>query len=463
MASNIINLAYLASAICFILAIRGLASPESARTGNAIGILGMTIAIGATLFAPQITTFVMVLGGIAIGGAIGMFVALRVKITELPQLVAVFNSLVGLAAVFIAGAALHSPELYGIPSGDNLPTSSLAEMMLSAAIGSVTFTGSIIAFAKLHGLMTGTPVVFPGQQAVNGFLALILVFAAIAFVGWGGEGLFWGMVLICLIWGVMVVLPIGGADMPVVISVLNSLSGWASCGIGFTLDNPLMIITGALVGASGAILSYIMCKGMNRSLVSVLLGGFGGETAGPGAAAAGGLGPVKAGNADDAAFMLKNAGSVIIVPGYGMAVAQAQHALREMCDLLKAEGVKVRYAIHPVAGRMPGHMNVLLAEANVPYDEVLEMDDINRDFASTDVAFVIGANDTTNPSAKSDPGSPIYGMPVLEVDRARMVMFVKRSMASGYAGVDNPLFFNDNTMMLFGDAKKMCEDIVKSL
>lgn len=464
MSANIINLAYLVSAICFILAIRGLASPESARTGNLIGVLGMAIAIGATLFAPQIQTFVLVLGGIALGGAIGMIVALRVKITELPQLVAIFNSLVGLAAVFISGAALHSPALYGIPSGADLPTSSLVEMMLSATIGAVTFTGSVVAFAKLQGLMRGSPLVFPGQQAVNGFVTLIMVFSAIAFCGWGGEGLFWAMAIVCFVWGVMVVLPIGGADMPVVISVLNSLSGWASCGIGFTLDNPLMIITGALVGASGAILSYIMCKGMNRSLMSVLLGGFGGESAGPGAgAAAAGLGPVKAGNADDAAFMLKNAGSVIIVPGYGMAVAQAQHALREVVDLLKAEGVRVRYAIHPVAGRMPGHMNVLLAEANVPYEDVLEMDDINRDFASTDVAFVIGANDTTNPSAKSDPSSPIYGMPVLEVDRARMVMFVKRSMASGYAGVDNPLFFNDNTMMLFGDAKKMCEDIVKAL
>jgi H+-translocating NAD(P) transhydrogenase subunit beta len=464
MSVNFINIAYLVSAICFILAIRGLASPETARTGNLIGVLGMAIAIGVTLFAPQISTFVMVLGGIAIGGAIGMFIALRVKFTELPQLVAIFNSLVGLAAVLIAGAALHSPTLYGIPSGVDMPTSSLLEIMVSAVIGAVTFSGSVIAFSKLQGLIGGSPVVFPGQKAVNGFVGLILLFGAIAFTGWGGEGLFWGLVLICLIWGVMVVLPIGGADMPVVISVLNSMSGWASCGIGFTLDNPLMIITGALVGASGAILSYIMCKGMNRSLISVLIGGFGGETAGPGAgAAAAGLGPVKAGNADDAAFMLKNAGSVVIVPGYGMAVAQAQHALREMVDLLKAEGVRVRYAIHPVAGRMPGHMNVLLAEANVPYDDVLEMDDINRDFATTDVAFVIGANDTTNPAARNDPSSPIYGMPVLEVERARMVMFVKRSMASGYAGVDNPLFFQDNTMMLFGDAKKMCEDIVKAL
>ena len=463
MSANAINIAYLVSAICFILAIRGLASPESARTGNLIGMIGMAIAIAATLMLPGITSFAWIIVGIAIGGGIGMFVAIKVKITELPELVAIFNSLVGLAAVLIAGAALQSPELYGIPGGDNLPTGSLVEMMASATIGAVTFTGSVIAFAKLHGTMTGTPIVFPGQKVVNGLLALVMLIGAIAFSAWGYEGLFWALVLVCFVWGVMVVLPIGGADMPVVISVLNSLSGWASCGIGFTLNNPLMIITGALVGASGAILSYIMCKGMNRSLANVLIGGFGGETAGPAGGADAQRGPVKAGNADDAAFMLKNAGSVIIVPGYGMAVAQAQHALREMCDLLKKEGVRVRYAIHPVAGRMPGHMNVLLAEANVPYDEVLEMDDINRDFASNDVAFVIGANDTTNPSARTDPNSPIYGMPVLEVDRSRMVMFVKRSMASGYAGVDNPLFFNDNTMMLFGDAKKMCEDIVKAL
>jgi NAD(P) transhydrogenase subunit beta len=334
---------------------------------------------------------------------------------------------------------------------------------MAFTIGAVTFTGSVIAFAKLHGTITGSPIVFGGQKVVNALLAGLMVVGALAFCAWGYEGLFWALAIVCMVWGVMVVLPIGGADMPVVISVLNSLSGWASCGIGFTLNNPLMIITGALVGASGAILSYIMCKGMNRSLISVLMGGFGGETAGPAGAVASDKGPVKAGNADDAAFMLKNAGSVIIIPGYGMAVAQAQHALREMCDILKKDGVRIRYAIHPVAGRMPGHMNVLLAEANVPYDEVMEMDDINRDFASTDVAFVIGANDTTNPSARTDPNSPIYGMPVLEVENARMVMFVKRSMASGYAGVDNPLFFNDNTMMLFGDAKKMCEDIVKAL
>ena len=463
MSGDITSYAYLAAAICFVLAVRGLASPETARTGNLIGILGMALAAGATLLLPQISTWLFVFAGVVIGGAIGAFIALKVKITDLPQLVAIFNSLVGLAAVLISGAALHDPSLYGMTGGGAPPLQSLVEMSVSTAIGAVTFTGSVIAFLKLHGLMTGTPIVFPGQKAVNGFIGLIALLGLFAFCGWGAEGAFWAMAFLFFLWGVMVVLPIGGADMPVVISVLNSLSGWASCGIGFTLDNPLMIVTGALVGASGGILSYIMCKGMNRDLISVLLGGFGGDAA---AAAAGGAAPagtVKSGNADDASFMLKNAGSVIIVPGYGMAVAQAQHALREMVDFLKEEGVKVRYAIHPVAGRMPGHMNVLLAEANVPYEDVLEMDDINRDFPTTDIAFVIGANDTTNPAARTDPSSPIYGMPVLDVENAGMVMFIKRSMATGYAGVDNPLFYNDNTMMLFGDAKQMCEDIVKSL
>jgi len=463
MSGDITSYAYLFSAICFVLAIRGLASPETARTGNLIGILGIAVAVGATMLLPQISTWLFVFVGIVLGGAIGAFIALKVEITNLPQLVAIFNSLVGLAAVLISGAALHDPSLYGMAQDSTMPLQSLIEMAISACIGAVTFTGSVIAFAKLHELMTGTPIVFNGQKAVNGLLGLSAVFAALAFAGWGSEGAFWGMVVLFMIWGAMVVLPIGGADMPVVISVLNSLSGWASCGIGFTLDNPLMIVTGALVGASGGILSFIMCRAMNRDLLSVLLGGFGAEA---GAGAPGGLAPagtVKSGNADDAAFMLKNARSVVIVPGYGMAVAQAQHSLREMVDMLKEEGVKVRYAIHPVAGRMPGHMNVLLAEANVPYDDVLEMDDINRDFATTDVAFVIGANDTTNPSARNDPASPIYGMPVLDVENAGMVMFIKRSMATGYAGVDNPLFYNDNTMMLFGDAKGMCENIVKAL
>ncbi len=462
MEASIASFAYLVAAVCFILGIRGLASPETARRGNWIAIAGMAIAIGATLLRPQIVTFELVLGGIVIGGAIGTIIALRVKITDLPQLVAIFNSLVGLAAVLIAAAALESPSLYGIPLEGGLATHSLVEIMASTAIGAVTFTGSVVAFAKLHGLMRSAPIVFTGQRAINAFVGLIVLMAALAFAGWGTDGLFWALALAALAWGVLVVIPIGGADMPVVISVLNSASGWASCGIGFTLDNPLMIITGALVGASGAILSYIMCKGMNRSLVHVLLGGFGGETEGP-ADVGTDQGPAKAGNADDAAFMLRNAGSVVVVPGYGMAVAQAQHALREMVDLLEGEGVRVRFAIHPVAGRMPGHMNVLLAEANVPYDKVVEMEAINRDFPSTDIAFVIGANDITNPSARNDPSSPIYGMPVLEVDRARMVMFVKRSMASGYAGVNNPLFFNENTMMLFGDAKAMCEGIIRSM
>ena len=462
MEASIASFAYLVAAICFILGIRGLASPETARQGNWIAIAGMAIAVGATLLRPQIATFELVLGGIVIGGAVGTLIALRVKITDLPQLVAIFNSLVGLAAVLIAAAALESPSLYGIPLNGGLATHSLVEIMASTAIGAVTFTGSVVAFAKLHGLMRSAPITFTGQRAVNAFVGLIVLMAALAFAGWGTAGLFWALALAALIWGVLVVIPIGGADMPVVISVLNSASGWASCGIGFTLDNPLMIITGALVGASGAILSYIMCKGMNRSLAHVLLGGFGGETEGP-TGEAEDRGPVKAGNAGDAAFMMRNAGSVVVVPGYGMAVAQAQHALREMVDMLEGEGVRVRFAIHPVAGRMPGHMNVLLAEANVPYDKVVEMEAINRDFPSTDIAFVIGANDITNPSARTDPSSPIYGMPVLEVDRARMVMFVKRSMASGYAGVDNPLFFNENTMMLFGDAKAMCEGVIKSL
>ncbi len=463
MSGDFASYAYLIAAICFILSIRGLASPETARTGNLIGVAGMAIAIVATLATPEVPTYTLVFAGIIIGGVIGTVIALRAEFTKLPQLVALFNSFVGLAAVLIAGAAMRAPSLYGIQVVEGeMAVEDLIEIMVSALIGAITFTGSVVAWAKLEGVVPGTPITFPAQTAVNGFIGLFTVMAAFLFLGVGGEGLFWILAIVALIWGAMVVLPIGGADMPVVISVLNSLSGWASVGIGFTLNNPLMIVTGALVGASGAILSYIMCVAMNRSLANVLLGGFGGEKAAEaGAAAAHGL--VKSGNADDAAFLLRNAGSVVIVPGYGMAVAQAQHALREMVDLLEAGGVKVRYAIHPVAGRMPGHMNVLLAEANVPYDKVFEMDAINRDFPTTDIAFVIGANDITNPAARNDPSSPIYGMPVLDVDRARMVMFVKRSMATGYAGVDNPLFYNENTMMLFGDAKAMCEGIIRAL
>jgi NAD(P) transhydrogenase subunit beta len=453
---------YLIAAICFILALRGLSSPETARAGNVYGIVGMIIAVVTTLVMPQVTSYWLIIVGILIGGAIGTFIALKIRMTALPQLVAAFHSLVGLAAVCVAAAAFTFPEAYGIGVPGAIHLESRVEMAIGLAIGAITFTGSIVAFAKLQGLVSGRPFIFPGQHPLNAGLGLLLVLLILAFVLTEGAVVFGLILLLSLALGFLLIIPIGGADMPVVISMLNSYSGWAAAGIGFTLSNSLLIITGALVGSSGAILSYIMCKGMNRSIVNVILGGFGGEGA---VAARGEAGErsVKAGSAEDAAFIMKNASSVVVVPGYGMAVAQAQHALREMADLLKKDEVNVRYAIHPVAGRMPGHMNVLLAEANVPYDEVFELEEINRDFASTDVAFVIGANDVTNPAAKSDPSSPIYGMPILEVERAKTVLFVKRSMASGYAGVDNELFYRDNTMMLFGDAKKMCEEIVKSL
>jgi H+-translocating NAD(P) transhydrogenase subunit beta len=459
--ANLSALLYLIASICFIMALRGLSSPESARGGNLFGIAGMVIAVGTTLASPGVVSYPLIILGVIIGGAIGTFIALRIQMTALPQLVAAFHSLVGLAAVCVAAAAFYEPEAYGIASAGKIYTGSLIEMSLGTAIGAVTFTGSIIAFGKLQGLITGKPLVFPGQHPLNAALGVLLVLTIIWFCIAQPAVAFWLLVLLSLLLGLLLIVPIGGADMPVVISMLNSYSGWAACGIGFTLDNSLLIITGALVGSSGAILSYIMCKGMNRSIFNVILGGFGTE-GGMVAAGAQGDRAVKSGSAEDAAFIMKNASSIIIVPGYGMAVAQAQHALREMADLLKREGVQVRYAIHPVAGRMPGHMNVLLAEANVPYDEVLELEEINRDFASTDVAFVIGANDVTNPAAKTDPSSPIYGMPILDVERAKTVLFVKRSMASGYAGVENELFYRDNTMMLFGDAKKMCEEIVKS-
>jgi len=462
MSENVSAFAYLIASICFIMALRGLSSPVTARAGNLYGVVGMVIAIVTTLASPGVLSYWMIIIGVLIGGSIGTVVALRIQMTALPQLVAFYHSLVGLAAVFVAAAAFYQPAAYGIGVYGQIPAGSLVEMSIGTAIGAVTFTGSIIAFSKLQGIMSGAPIVFPGQHALNALLGMLLIALIVWMCLHQGAGIFWLIVILALVLGILIIIPIGGADMPVVISMLNSYSGWAACGIGFTLGNTALIITGALVGSSGAILSYIMCKGMNRSFFSVILGGFGGESAGPDAAMLKDR-TVRSGSADDAAFIMKNAGSVIIVPGYGMAVAQAQHALREMADLLKKEGINVKYAIHPVAGRMPGHMNVLLAEANVPYDEVFELDEINRDFASTDVAFVIGANDVTNPAAKTDPTSPIYGMPILDVERSGTVLFIKRSLGSGYAGIDNELFFRDNTMMLFADAKAMCEDIVKAL
>ena len=454
---------YLIAAICFIMALRGLSSPESSRQGNLFGIAGMLVAIGVTVTTPGIVSPWLIVIGLLIGGAVGTVVALRIRMTALPQLVAAFHSLVGLAAVFVAAAAFVSPDAFGIGSPGQIKTQSLIEMGLGTIIGAITFTGSIVAFAKLQGLVSGAPLIFRGQHLLNALIGVALVLLLVWFAMRGHPITFILLVVLSLAVGFLLILPIGGADMPVVVSMLNSYSGWAAAGIGFTLGNTALIVTGALVGSSGAILSYIMCKGMNRSIFNVILGGFGTDSSAAGAAAHKTDKPVKAGSAEDAAFLMKNASSVIIVPGYGMAVAQAQHALREMADILKSEGVSVRYAIHPVAGRMPGHMNVLLAEANVPYDEVFELDDINRDFAATDVAFVIGANDVTNPAAKTDPKSAIYGMPILDVEKAHTVLFVKRGMASGYAGVDNELFFRDNTMMLFADAKVMCENIVKAL
>ncbi|MCZ4280857.1 NAD(P)(+) transhydrogenase (Re/Si-specific) subunit beta [Kiloniella laminariae] len=464
MSSDLSALLYLVASICFIMALRGLSHPTTSRQGNAFGIVGMVLAIGTTLAAPGVVSYGTILLGLLIGGAIGTVIALRIQMTALPQLVAAFHSLVGLAAVFVALAAFHKPEAYGIGSVGNINVSSLVEMALGTAVGAITFTGSIVAFGKLQGLVTGRPLVFKLQHPLNAALGAASVLLLVLLCTTQDPMYLWILVAVTLLLGFLLILPIGGADMPVVVSMLNSYSGWAACGIGFTLQNNLLIVTGALVGSSGAILSYIMCKAMNRSFISVILGGFGAESeAGGGGSEGQDDRVVKSGSGDDAAFLMKNAESVIIVPGYGMAVAQAQHVLREMVDLLKSSGVNVRYAIHPVAGRMPGHMNVLLAEANVPYDEVLEMDEINRDFRSTDVVFVIGANDITNPAAKTDPKSPIYGMPILEVDQAQTVLFVKRGMAAGYAGVQNELFFRDNTMMLFGDAKAMCEKIVKAL
>lgn len=463
--ADIAALLYLVAGVLFILALRGLSSPSSARQGNTFGMVGMGIAIVTTLLVAGVSdwvSWVLIIAGLGIGGGIGAFMARTVKMTDMPQLVAAFHSLVGLAAVFVAAAALYAPEAFGIGTPGHIHTQAIIEMSLGVAIGAFTFTGSVIAFAKLNGNMSGKPIILPFRHAIHIVLGLILVFFVYQFAVTADPLWFWLITVLALVLGGLMIIPIGGADMPVVVSMLNSYSGWAAAGIGFTLGNTALIITGALVGSSGAILSYIMCKAMNRSFISVILGGFGGDS---GVAASGEeeTRPVKQGAADDAAYLMKNAQKVIIVPGYGMAVAQAQHALREMADLLKAAGVEVKYAIHPVAGRMPGHMNVLLAEANVPYDEVFELEDINSEFKGADVAFVIGANDVTNPAAKTDKTSPIYGMPVLNVEDAGTVLFIKRGMAAGYAGVQNELFFRDNTMMLFGDAKKVTEDIVKAM
>ncbi|MFN4288522.1 MAG: NAD(P)(+) transhydrogenase (Re/Si-specific) subunit beta [Brevundimonas sp.] len=470
MNASIAALAYLASGVLFILSLRGLSSPETSRRGNLMGMIGMALAVAvtlATLGASGVldpVTLGLIGGGVVVGGGIGALIAGRVRMESMPQLVAAFHSLVGLAACCVAIGAVYAPEAFGIGNGlGGIKTLSIVELALGVAIGAITFTGSVIAFAKLDGRMSGAPILLPARHAINIAIALGIVLMIGVMIGSEGTATwaFWGVFILALVLGATLIIPIGGADMPVVVSMLNSYSGWAAAALGFTLENIALIITGALVGSSGAILSYIMCKGMNRSFISVILGGFGGEVAAGGGTAE--TRPVKQGSAEDAAFILKNASKVIIVPGYGMAVAQAQHALREMADTLKKEGVEVKYAIHPVAGRMPGHMNVLLAEANVPYDEVFELEDINAEFSSCDVAFVIGANDVTNPSAKTDPQSPIYGMPVLDVEKAGTVLFVKRSMGSGYAGVENELFFRDNTMMLFADAKKMVEGIVKGL
>ena len=480
---SVAMLAYLVSGVFFILALRGLSSPASSRRGNRFGMAGMLIAVVTTLVThvpmiagdaqnsyvgPDFTTIAQILGAIGIGAVIGIFTARKIAMTDMPQLVAAFHSLVGLAAVLVGVAAYLNPEAFGILDGNGeILTVSRIEMGLGVAIGAITFSGSVIAFLKLAGKMSGAPILLPMRHVINlgTLVAIIGLTAYFAIMPTAGtEWIFWAIVVLSFLIGFLLIIPIGGADMPVVVSMLNSYSGWAAAAMGFTLHNSAMIITGALVGSSGAILSYIMCKAMNRSFISVIAGGFGADSG----AAAGGAAkvdrPWKRGSAEDAAYMMSQAESVIIVPGYGMAVAQAQHALREMADLLKKEGVSVKYAIHPVAGRMPGHMNVLLAEANVPYDEVFELEDINSEFAQTDVAFIIGANDVVNPAAKTDKSSPIYGMPVFDVDKAKTVFFIKRSMGGvGYAGVDNDVFYMDQTMMLLADAKKMVDDIVKAL
>jgi H+-translocating NAD(P) transhydrogenase subunit beta len=461
----VISLAYLIAAICFIMALRGLSGPNTAQRGVLYGVIGMALAVVATAASPrvEITSYPLMLAGIAIGGAIGTTIAKKVAMTALPQLMAAFHSLVGLAAVCVAAAAFYRPDAYGIGQIGAIQINSLIEMALGVAIGAVTFTGSIIAFGKLQGILSGKPLTFRGQHVLNAALGVGIVLCIGLLCFTQSPVFFWAIVALALLLGVLMIVPIGGADMPVIVSMLNSYSGWAAAGVGFTLQNTLLIIVGALVGASGAILSYIMCKNMNRSFLNVLLGGFGAEDGASGGMQIPADKQVRIGSAEDAAFIMKNAQSVIIVPGYGMAVAQAQHAVKEMADLLKKEGVSVRYAIHPVAGRMPGHMNVLLAEASVPYDDVQELEEINREFAQCDVAFVVGANDITNPAAKDNPASPIYGMPILDVSKAKTVLFVKRSLGSGYAGIDNELFYKPNTMMLLDNAKKMVEHIIKAL
>ncbi len=461
---NLLAIFYLVSGVLFILALRGLSSPETSRQGNLYGIIGMALAIGVTILSVGnfSSGFIYLILFLAIGGSVGAFIAFKIPMTAMPELVAGFHSLVGLAAVFVAISAFLNPVVFNLGNPGDIKIASLIEMSLGVSIGAITFTGSIIAFLKLRGIMSGSPITFPGQHFLNLFLGIALLVLIFYLCKTQISSIFWTLIAISFLVGILLIIPIGGADMPVVISMLNSYSGWAAAGIGFTLENTALIITGALVGSSGAILSYIMCKGMNRSFFNVILGGWGAADQNISEKSKEQK-PVKNGNSDDAAFLMKNASSVIIVPGYGMAVAQAQHALREMVDALKKNGVKVSYAIHPVAGRMPGHMNVLLAEANVPYDEVFELEEINNDFANCDVAYVIGANDVTNPVAKSDPQSPIFGMPVLDVEKSKSVLFVKRSLSPGYAGIDNDLFYRDNTLMLFADAKKMTEDIIKSL
>ncbi len=463
--ANLSAVFYLISGVLFILALRGLSSPDTSRQGNYFGIAGMIIAIVVTFLSIGnfSTSLIYVFLFLLLGGSLGAFIAFRIPMTAMPELVAGFHSLVGLAAVFVAIAAFLNPEIFNLGEVGNIKLASLIEMSIGAAVGAITFSGSIIAFMKLKGIMSGSPIIFTGQHYLNLILGILIFVLIFYLCKTQLASIFWTVVAVSFLVGFLLIIPIGGADMPVVISMLNSYSGWAAAGIGFTLENTALIITGALVGSSGAILSYIMCKAMNRSFVSVILGGFGADTSAGESKDKKEQKPVKSGNAEDAAFLMKNASSVIIVPGYGMAVAQAQHALREMVDKLKKNDIKVTYAIHPVAGRMPGHMNVLLAEANVPYDEVFELEDINNDFANSDVAFVIGANDVTNPVAKTDPKSPIFGMPVLDVEKCKSVLFVKRSLSPGYAGIDNELFYKDNTLMLFADAKKMTEDIVKNL